>query len=121
MWAAGDPACVGVWIQCRHKTSVADRALCLSNSCSCHEANLQEREKQKERTTMSAAKSLNIYMKRGHLSLMRCVSPSLREKSGGNVARNAENLAKPVLPDTGVALICSAWGNNGTFLQQSMP
>eukprot|EP00983_Pelagomonas_calceolata_P081265 1155503-Pelagomonas_calceolata.AAC.6 len=38
----------------------------------------------------------------------------------GGVARNAEKLAKPVLPDTEVALICSA-RDNRAFLQQTMP
>eukprot|EP00983_Pelagomonas_calceolata_P119562 1160619-Pelagomonas_calceolata.AAC.4 len=41
--------------------------------------------------------------------------------SEGNVASDAEKLAKPVLPNTEVALICSAWGNNRTFLQHGMP
>eukprot|EP00983_Pelagomonas_calceolata_P101733 1158731-Pelagomonas_calceolata.AAC.2 len=41
--------------------------------------------------------------------------------SEGSVASNAKKLAKPVLPDTEVVLICSAWGNNRTCLQQAMP
>eukprot|EP00983_Pelagomonas_calceolata_P012270 391894-Pelagomonas_calceolata.AAC.1 len=39
--------------------------------------------------------------------------------SGGSVASDAEKLAKPILPYTEVALVCSAWGNHRTFLQQS--
>eukprot|EP00983_Pelagomonas_calceolata_P109978 1159619-Pelagomonas_calceolata.AAC.6 len=35
--------------------------------------------------------------------------------SEGSVASNAENLAKPVLPDTEVALICRAWGKNRAY------
>eukprot|EP00983_Pelagomonas_calceolata_P115074 1160154-Pelagomonas_calceolata.AAC.3 len=41
-------------------------------------------------------------------------------RSEGSVASDAEKLAKPVLSNTQVGLICSAWGNR-TSLQQTMP
>eukprot|EP00983_Pelagomonas_calceolata_P103071 1158878-Pelagomonas_calceolata.AAC.1 len=48
-------------------------------------------------------------------------SPHQLRTSEGGVASSAEKLANPALPDTEVATICSAWGNNRTFLQQAMP
>eukprot|EP00983_Pelagomonas_calceolata_P009474 306569-Pelagomonas_calceolata.AAC.1 len=42
------------------------------------------------------------------------------ETSEGSDASDAENLAKPVLPDTELALICNARGNDRAFLQ-TMP
>eukprot|EP00983_Pelagomonas_calceolata_P021519 673765-Pelagomonas_calceolata.AAC.11 len=44
-------------------------------------------------------------------------NPGAKMTSEGSVASNAEKLVKPVLPDTKVALMCSAWGNNRAFLQ----
>eukprot|EP00983_Pelagomonas_calceolata_P048862 1141252-Pelagomonas_calceolata.AAC.1 len=35
--------------------------------------------------------------------------------SEGSVASDAKKLVKPVLPDTEVALKCSAWGKNRTY------
>eukprot|EP00983_Pelagomonas_calceolata_P122261 1160890-Pelagomonas_calceolata.AAC.10 len=43
-----------------------------------------------------------------------------RRTSEGSVASDIENLAKPVLPNTDVG-IDMQWGNNTTFLQQTMP
>eukprot|EP00983_Pelagomonas_calceolata_P040706 1137740-Pelagomonas_calceolata.AAC.5 len=49
-----------------------------------------------------------------HLS---CGRNSVVEVSKATLKRTA----KPVLPDTEVTLICSAWGNNRAFLLQNMP
>eukprot|EP00983_Pelagomonas_calceolata_P097393 1158243-Pelagomonas_calceolata.AAC.2 len=43
-----------------------------------------------------------------------------KKTSERSATSDAKKMAKPVLPDTEVALICSAWGNNRTSLLQTI-